>query len=253
MTTPSIPLSGIPPALRDPLIKAYNEIERNFRERRWEPSALNGGKLCEIVYLILRGHVDGLFPSGPRRITNFVDACRQLEQADKKTFTQAVRITIPRMLIALYEIRNNRGVGHAFGEVDPNHMDASAVLACAKWIMADLVRHFHQVNVVVASQIVDALVERTNPLVWEVGDVRRVLRPEMNMKDKTLVLLHSSSFPLHEDQLYAWVEHSNKAIYRRDVLKRAHREKLLEYDQATRQVVLSPTGTAYVEDHVLKT
>lgn len=252
MTTLSIPLGGIPAGLREPLIKAYNEIERNFRERRWEPSALNGGKLCEIVYTILRGYVDGSFPASPSKPSNFIDACRQLEKADKKTFSQAVRITIPRMLIALYEIRNNRGVGHVGAEVDPNHMDASVVLASSKWIMADLVRHFHQVDLVTATEIVEALIERTNPLVWEVGDVRRVLRPEMSMKDKTLVLLHSSSSPLHEDQLYSWVEHSNKAIYRRDVLKRAHREKLIEFDQATKLVTLSPKGVTYVEEQILK-
>lgn len=252
MNTSSIPLSSIPISLREPLIKTYNEIERNFRERRWEPSTLNGGKLCEVVYTILRGHVDGSFPSLPSKPPNFVDACRQLELADKTRFTQAVRITIPRMLIALYEIRNNRGVGHVGAEVDPNHMDAAVVLGCSKWIMADLVRHFHQVDLVTATQIVDALIERTNPLVWQIGDIRRVLRPEMGMKDKTLLLLHGSTSPLHEDQLYSWVEHSNKTNYRRDVLRPAHRDKLIEYDEATRIVTLSPIGVTYVEERILR-
>ncbi len=247
-----LPLSQIPEGLRDPLIKHYNEIERNFREHRWTQSELDGGKLCEVVYCILRGYVDGNFPPSPSKPRDFVTACRDLEKADKDTFGQAVRISIPRMLIALNEIRNNRGVGHAGGEVDSNHMDASVVLACAKWIMADLVRHFHDVDVKTAAQAVETLIERTNPLVWEVGEVRRVLRPEMSMKDKTLVLLHSSFKPLHEDELCAWAEHSNKAIYRRDVLRRAHREKLLEYDEITRVATLSPAGIADVETRILK-
>ena len=44
-------------------MKEFNKILRNFRERRWEPAELDGGKLCEIVYSILRGHVDGSFPA----------------------------------------------------------------------------------------------------------------------------------------------------------------------------------------------
>lgn len=253
MTASNIPLGTIPSGLRDPLMLLYNEIERNYRERRWEPSELNGGKFCEAVYTILRGHVDGSFPSSPSKPANFVDACRAFEKADKKKFSQAVRITIPRMLMALYEIRNNRGVGHVGGDVDPNHMDATMVLAGAKWVMADLVRHFHGVDLTTATQIVESLIERVNPLVWDVGNVRRVLRPGMNMKDKTLLLLHSSSAPLHEDQLFSWVEHSNKAVYRRDVLRQAHRDKLVEYDPITKLVTLSPRGIEYVEKNLLST
>jgi hypothetical protein len=104
---------------------ALNEITTNYRLGKWEPSELNGGKLCEIVYTILRRHVDGKFPARPSKPGNMVDACNDLAEADKKIFPQSVRITIPRVLIALYEIRNNRGVGHVGGDVDPNHMDAT--------------------------------------------------------------------------------------------------------------------------------
>ena len=249
----SQPLSQIPDGLREPLIKHYNEIERNYREHRWTQSELDGGKLCEVAYCILRGYVDGQYPAAPSKPTNFVQACRDLEKADKNTFRQAVRISIPRMLIALNEIRNNRGVGHVKGDVDSNHMDASIVLAGAKWIMAELVRHFHGLaDVNEATAVVETLIERTNPLVWEVGENKRVLRPEMSMKDKTLVLLHGHPVPVHEDQLFAWVEHSNKAIYRRDVLRRSHRDKLVEFDEITKIVTLSPLGIQEVENRLLK-
>jgi len=47
------------------------------------------------------------------------------------------------MLIAQYEIRNNRGVGHVGGDVDQNHMDAKIVVEMAKWTIAELIRLFH--------------------------------------------------------------------------------------------------------------
>ena len=74
-------LGAIPPGLRDPLVEEFNKILRNFRERRWEPTELNGGKLCEIVYSILAGHVDGSFPASPSKPRNMYDACKRLEQA----------------------------------------------------------------------------------------------------------------------------------------------------------------------------
>ncbi len=241
-------LSGVPASLRQELLGAYEQIVRNFREQRWEPSELNGGKLCEVVYSILRGYVDGSFPSNASKPSNMVAACRALENADKNTFPRSVRIQIPRILIALYEVRNNRNVGHVGGEVDPNHMDARYVLESAKWIMAELIRVFHNLEVKEATTTVDRLIERTVPVVWEVGDVKRVLKTGLSKKDETLLILYATNGPASDADLCKWVEHSNISVYRRDVLRKAHKARLIEYDEDRRDVHLLPTGIAYVEE-----
>ena len=242
----------IPEGLRHELLSAYRQILRNFRERRWEPAELNGGKLCEVVYTILRGYVDGKFPNKPTKPKNMVDACRQLEQAAPNSFPRSPRIQIPRILVALYEIRNNRGVGHVGGDVDPNHMDALCVLEMAKWILSELIRIFHDVSTEKAAAAVESIVERTLPIVWEVAGKRRVLDPQMSMKDKALVLLYHCMTPLSEADLVDWVEHTNGSVFRRDVLRPAHKQKLLEYDSAARTVQISPRGIEYVENSILE-
>jgi len=146
-------LSGITAGLRTPLMGAFATIVRNYREGRWEPSELNGGKLCEVVYSILKGHVDSKMPAKPSKPPKMVDAAKGLEKADANIFPRAVRIQIRRVLVALYEIRNNRGVGHVGGDVDPNRMDARIVLEMAKWMMADLVRVFHNLDTVTAISV----------------------------------------------------------------------------------------------------
>jgi hypothetical protein len=243
-------LASIPAPLRSELFQAFNEILRNYRERRWEPSELNGGKLSEVVYTILRGHVDGKFPQRAAKPRNMFDACKALEQADASQFSRSVRIQIPRVIVALYEIRNNRGVGHVGGDVDPNLMDASAVLAMSKWVVAELVRHFHAVQTDEAERVVETVVERTIPIVWEIGGVLRVLNPGMSMRDKTLVLLYHQSSAVDEDVLRGWVEHSNPSAYRRDVLAKGHRAKLLEYDAKKKCVSLTPIGVRHVEEKI---
>lgn len=245
-------LEAIPEGLRGELLSAYGKILRNFRERRWEPAELNGGKLCEVVYTILRGHVDGKFPSKSTKPKNMVEACRALEQAPATSFPRSVRIQIPRMLVALYEIRNNRGVGHVGGDVDPNHMDATCVLAMAKWTLSELVRIFHNVPTEKAAAAVDGIVERTLPIVWEVAGKLRVLEPQMSMKNKALVLLYHCTTPVSEADLVVWVEHSNVSVFRRDVLRPAHKQKLLEYDDVARTVQVSPRGIEYVETSILQ-
>jgi hypothetical protein len=243
-------LATLPSGLRRELLAAFGEIVRNFRERRWEPAELNGGKLCEIVYTIIKGYADGRYPTKASKPRNMLAACQKLE-TDAAGAPRSIRIQIPRMLVALYEIRNNRNVGHVGGDVDPNHMDAVCVLQMSKWIMAELVRVLHNVSTDEATSIVDSLVERDTPLVWEVNGKRRVLDASLKMRDKTLLLLHSESGPVSEKDLVSWLEHSNPAVYRRDILRREHRARRIEYDEAAGTVQLSPTGIAYVEETLL--
>ena len=74
----------------------------------------------------------------------------------------------------------------------------------------------------------------------------------MSMKDKALVLLYHCTAPVAEADLVDWVEHSNASIFRRDVLRLAHRQKLLEYDVDACTIQISPRGIEYVETSVLQ-
>src|SRR5436190_20025974 len=98
---------GLPTGLRDPLIAGYIEIARNYAEHRWEPSELNGGKLCEIVYSIIDGATSGTYPAAPKKPPQFVTACRALEQRPANPGLigdRSLRIGIARALPFLYEI-----------------------------------------------------------------------------------------------------------------------------------------------------
>ena len=147
----------------------------------------------------------------------------------------------------LATVRNKRGVGHAGGDVSPNHMDSQFVLAGAKWVLAELVRLFHGLSVQEAGRIVEAVTVREVPIVWDAGRVRRVLRT-MSKRDASLLLLLSEHpAALSADTLVRWVEHSNPTVYRKQVLHRLHTERLVEFDELTRTVALSPTGVLAAE------
>ena len=247
--TPLNPLevfSGIPAGLRAELLEAYNNILTNYLQQHWEASELNGGKLCEVAYTVIRGNVDGKFPSASVKPSNMVDACRALEQAPS-TFPRSVRIQIPRMIIALYEIRNNRGVGHLGGDVNPSHMDATAVLYMSKWIMAEMIRLFHGTDSITATSAVDLIVERVTPTIWAVDGKYRILDTSLKAKEKTLLVLYHVRKEVSEPELIGWVEHSNPTVFRNNILKWGHKEKLLEYDSVNKTVRISPKGIDYVQ------
>lgn len=245
-------LQGIPVSLRSELLSEFNKMVRNYRERRWEPSELNGGKFCEVTYTILKGYVDEKYPTAAAKPRNFPDACRKLEHADTKTIPHGFRILIPRLLPALYDIRNNRGVGHVGGDVDPNHMDATLVVQTASWILAELVRTYHGMSTNQAQQVVDGLVDRVVPVLWELPDgAVRVLNPSLTMRERMLVVLYNAyPDPVSESDLVRSIEYSNASVFRRDILRPAHKKAIIHYDEERRAIYLSPLGVREVEEEI---
>lgn len=247
-------LASIPVGLRDPLLETYSDIASNFAEHRWEPSENKGGKFCEIVYTILEGAVSGTFASEPSKPQNMKDACLALERAPVtgNAGDRSLRVLLPRALLPLYEIRNNRGVGHVGGDVDPNLMDATAVYAIASWVMAELIRVFHGVSTAEAQEAVDALSERKLPLVWSPGgSTRRVLESGLSAGDQTLLILHQSLGWMADAHLVSSIEYSNASVYRSKVLGSLHSKRMIEYEKKHKRARISPKGSEYVEKEIV--
>jgi hypothetical protein len=236
-------LNAVPPALRDPLFAEFNSIVQNYIEGRFSPSELSGGVYCEIVYTILAGFASGTYPPRPTKPRDFVSACRALES--NVSGPRSFQILLPRLLPALYEIRSNRGVGHTGGDVDPNLMDATAVVTIAKWILAELIRVFHTVSPHEAQRIVDSVAEITVPLVWSDGDIKRVLDTSLKLGQRILALLASCPSGARIDALRGWVEPDDESYFRR-ALRKLHTDRFVELNEQGNQVRLLPPGAKSV-------
>lgn len=241
-------LEDIPEPLRSQLLAEYSGLCKAFNEGRWKLASLDAGRFCEVAYTIVHGLLSGTFPASASKPANFVEACKKLESmAPISVGDRSLRILIPRLLPALYEVRNNRDVGHVGGDVVSNKMDATLVRESATWVVAELVRITHGVSTDAAQSAVDALVERTHPLVWEVDGVKRVLAPQMKLSDRVLVLLYSSP---------GWVSRSDLRIWTRDnknlgrVLSALFDKQLVE--NSPDKAMITPLGIKYVEDRLLK-
>ena len=243
MVAPETALSTVPDELRTPLLEEFSLIVSNFMERRWTSAELSAGKFCEIVYTVLDGYARGNYPASPTKPANFVSACRQLE--NNPSMPRSFRILIPRLLPALYEIRNNRNVGHVGGDVDPDYMDSSAVLSMASWILAELVRVFHGVSTLEAQTIVDSLAEKRIPLVWKSDSIRRVLNPGLPLKDQVLLLLGSAAGRVPVATLLRWTDYKNKGYFLR-LIRKLHADRFVEFHEKESEIELLPPGVECV-------
>ena len=248
MISPSQALSAIPNGLRDPLLEEHRLIVQNYLERKWLPSELSGGRFCEIVYTILNGYGSGSFATSPSKPRNFVQACRNLE--NNATVPRSFQILIPRLLPPLYEVRNNRGVGHVGGDVNPNYMDSGLVLNMANWIMAELVRVFHSIDITDAQIVVDNLVERRIPIIWQIGNIKRVLDPSLKLPDQILLLIASCSSDVETAQLIEWLDYSNQTYFKK-ILRDFHSKRMVELSDNDSRVQMLPPGAKYVAESLM--
>ena len=243
-------LASLPTGLRDPLVEEYREIVTAYAEGRWKLSGIDAGRFCEVVYTILDGALSGAYPAGPSKPSQFPEACWKLKDRTPITIgDRSIRILIPRVLPGMYDIRNNRNIGHVGGDVVANKMDATFLRDSSTWVMAELVRIFHSVSPQEAQQSVDALVERTHPLVWEHDGKKRVLDVGMPAKDKVLVLLYSQPSGATISELEAWTKY--KSRFKTQVIEPLADSLLIECDAKLSHAVITPLGMARVEKDIL--
>jgi len=260
MNKPSVEvaLERIPRNFRTRLIKEYKKIKKHYAEALFDAdfdsAGLSTGKFVETVLRFLQYHLTGVFIPFGTHISNFPDECRKLIQSPASSGNESLRIIIPRSLTFLYTLRGKRGIGHVGGDVEANGIDAATIVRVCDWIVCELIRIFHNLSLEDAQAIVDTLSTRILPDIWEVAGKKRVLRTDLNAKQKALLLAYSDvqSGLLVED-LFTWVEYSNLAMFRKMILKPLHDNKLIEYDKDTEAVFISPLGVLEVESKILNT
>jgi hypothetical protein len=245
-------LSALPTDFRLRLAKTYSELKARHREGKHEAAGLSAGKLCETALRLLQNHLTGTHTPFGQPIPNFISECEKLSQLPKTAGVESLRVVIPRALAFLYTLRSKRGIGHVGGDVDANAIDGATIARIADWVVCELIRVFHKLSLEEADALVASISSRDLPDIWEVAGKKRVLRSDLDFKQKTLLLLYSSvDVAVLAEDLFSWTKYSDQSMYKRSVLRPLDRASLVEYDADTQSVIISPLGIKLVEEQIL--
>jgi hypothetical protein len=129
-------------------------------------------------------------------------------------------------------------------------MDSLVVLHMSQWIMAELVRLLHKNSVDEAKVLVDSLVQRTVPPVWQVEGRTRVLDAKLALRDQVLLIVYYENGKTTEGNVASSVKRP-KGVLRRDVIRKLDEQALVDLDESSGTVTLSPRGIVYVEQNLL--
>jgi hypothetical protein len=246
-------LANVPSQFRPKIIKPFLEVKKRLAEGNDETLGLAAGKFCEAVLRLLQHEIlKTSIPFG-QKIPDLSVECRKLVESPKTAGSESLRVVMPRAIVFIYTLRNKRGIGHVGGDVDANRIDAMTMARTCDWIMCELIRINHNLSLEEAQDIVDSLAQRNMPDVWNVAGKKRVLRKGLTFKDQVLLLCYSDQeTAVFAEDLFAWVEYSNQAVFKSKVLGALHKERLIEYDRDSELVTISPTGINEVETRILK-
>lgn len=246
MNIEAILKANYPASLAEALLDAYKEIEKNYAVGKWKASELDSGHFVEAARRLVENALLGTYTPIGQQLPNFNDVV--LKQYEQAAGYEPLRILIPRVLKAVYNIRNKRGVGHV-GPVSPNEMDSTLILYSAKWVLAEFVRLASGSNPGDIQRAVDEIIERHIPVLWKAGKRTRVLETGVRAEDQILILLYDRS-PQSEEDLRAAIEYKNVTKFRA-LLRSLHKKRLIEYEDGG-DCTISPKGIVAAEAILLK-
>lgn len=240
-----------PKTLVAKLISHYTKLKSNFVQGRLEPGELNCAKFAEVVFRLTQYATDSGHRYTPlNQSLPSVDTLVLQFQNLPNTFDDSLRVHIPRALKTIYGIRNKRGVGHT-GDIDANLMDGTFVMSVCDWVMAELIRLYHDCSADEAQSIVDRLVKRSVPVIYDKDGVKTLLK-QSSYEDAVLLFLHyEGDKDITIGELCKWVSYTNVTTFRKKFLRKLHAEKKIYLDEKTKLCRILPPGLQYVEEDIL--
>lgn len=224
--------ASLEPKLVMELLDAHSEAKKNYYLGGLRLSEVEGGRFCEAAFRILEQITTRAFtPLGTQ--INTEQLINRLRQNPDGTFHDSVRLHIPRALRLVYDIRNQRDAAHLADGIDPNLQDATLVINTIDWILAELIRLYHNVSADEASKIVNDIVEREAPIIQDFDGFLKVLNPKLQAGDFCLVLLyHRGSSGATLQEITEWVRPSMRKNIRVTLFRLTNDKDFLHFDGA---------------------
>lgn len=231
-----------PNELIESLLTSYENALVEYKKGHWQYFGNEVGQFIEVARRIIEYQLNGTYTSLTDKLSIFNEKLLMDFERKGSEISEVYRIVIPRILYAMYCLRNKRGMIHK-SHIDPNKMDATVLLGNTKWVLAELFRIVSTLSFDETEKIVDSIMCRETSIIWDTGTTLRVLNAKMSARDKILCLLYTKNNQ-SENDLRNSIEYKNVSEFRK-ILKALHKEKMIEY--TVEKCSISPVGIKKAE------
>jgi hypothetical protein len=180
----------VDPHFAQTAVESYVEMQQRFLAGDWQPTELDGGRLCEAISRGLLqidiGKVDyRKLPGEVRESLLNKSIPHRLGPKDRHHLAKVIGV--------VYGFRSDRGAVHISPEYTANYMDSMLVLHTSKWIFAEFLRlawtHDRKVIVETIAQIV----QLEHSVIHELDGKPLVLARDISAPDEVLLLLYNAA------------------------------------------------------------
>jgi hypothetical protein len=207
----------VPFKLVEELLDAHAAAKRNFYLGGLRLSEVEGGRFCEAAFRILEYAAFGNHTAlGVQLSTDSL--IEKLGKLPRASQPDSIRLHIPRALRMVYDIRNKRDAAHLADGIDPNLQDSTLVVSVLDWVLAELLRLYHNITPDEAKSTVDLIVARTAPAIQDFDGFLKVVRRSLSAGDYALLLLYQrGSLGAELEDLLKWARPAMRPNLRRTV------------------------------------
>jgi len=179
----------VDPSFAEAIVTSYVEMQQRFFAGDWQPSELDGGRLCEAVARACYQLDSGTITHSqlPKEL------CEKLED-ERNIHTHNLdakaRRHIARAILLVYKFRSDRGSVHISPNYTANEMDSTLIMHAGKWIFAEFLRlAWNRDRKVVADTIAD-IIQLEYSLIHEMDGTPLILDHTVSAPEEVLLLLN---------------------------------------------------------------
>lgn len=155
----------IPSRLATDLVEAYEQLVAKHRGGDFEAALTKAGRFVEHTFRMIEFVRTGTAPAEIKQVSATLHAIEK-----DATLADSLRVLIPKVAYGMiYDLRNKRNAVHV-KETDPTEIDVALTVAAAGWIMAELLRLYHQSDERAVRDTMRALTRGSIPLVESINE-----------------------------------------------------------------------------------
>ena len=238
------------PANATSVVESYVEMQQRFLAGDWQPSELDGGRLCEAVARCCYQLDSGIVTHS--QLPN--ELCTKIE--DEKNQHQHIlglheRTHICKAIGLVYKFRSARGSVHISPIYKADYMDSMLMVHAGKWIFAEFLRLAWKKDKAVIAEMIAQVVQLEYSLIHELDGIPLVLQSNISAPNELLLLLnHAEGHKLAKDELIKQAKNSTPKSLS-VALSRLLKENEIRNTTTAGEVALTPKGQKRVIEKII--
>jgi hypothetical protein len=240
----------VDPANAQAAVESYVEMQQRFLAGDWQPSELDGGRLCEAI-------ARGVYELDTDTVTHSQlpkELCEKIED-DKNPAAHKItlheRTHICKAISLVYKFRSARGSVHISPIYKADYMDSMLMVHAGKWMFAEFLRLAWNKDKTVIAETIAQIVQLEYSLIHELDGTPLVLDSGVSAPAELLLLLnHAENHRLPKEELVRQAK-NNAPKSLGVAVSRLLKENEIRYTGSAGEVALTPKGQKRVIEKII--